>query len=133
MAVSWWSWRVSSMPMLCLLILMCFDAKLDEKAIEDIETTQRSLLGSIEINIFFWQQGDASSIYFNSLLAVRLDEDSEQELIEDEMVSLCSEFLSAGTDTTAKDSSSKVEESIKNYMKQPRGDLNTYTKTRTTE
>ncbi|WOK97154.1 Cytochrome P450 [Canna indica] len=131
--------------MFCLLVLMCFGEKLDEKAIKDIEAAQRSLLASfVKSNVFsffpkitkivfrrLWKkivairrrqgelfiplirarresnnqqkQEDGSSVYsyVDSLLAVRLDEDSGRELTEDEMVSLCSEFLSAGTDTTA--------------------------------
>ncbi|XP_058084963.1 cytochrome P450 89A2-like [Magnolia sinica] len=39
--------------------------------------------------------------YVDSLLALELSEEGGRKLTEDEMVSLCSEFLNAGTDTTS--------------------------------
>ncbi|PVH36262.1 hypothetical protein PAHAL_6G034600 [Panicum hallii] len=39
--------------------------------------------------------------YVDSLLSLRIPEDGGRSLTEDEMVSLCSEFLVAGTDSTA--------------------------------
>lgn len=132
--------------MFCLLVLMCFGEKLDEKAIGDIESTQRNLIKLVpKINVFavfpritkivfrnLWnrmigirrrqeelflpliqarrgsygstrqKEEEGAYSYVDSLLGVRLPVDGgERELDDSEMVSLCSEFMSAGTDTTA--------------------------------
>ncbi|KAG6484008.1 hypothetical protein ZIOFF_060801 [Zingiber officinale] len=135
--------------MFCLLVLMCFGEKLDEKAIGDIESMQRNLLKLVpKLNVFaifpqitkivfrnLWnrmigmrrrqeelflpliqarrglnrstgqkeeEEEERAYSYVDSLLGVRLPEDGgERELNDSEMVSLCSEFMSAGTDTTA--------------------------------
>jgi cytochrome P450 family 89 subfamily A len=44
--------------------------------------------------------GDQPPCYAKSLLALRVADDGDRPLTDAEMVSLCSEFLSAGTDTT---------------------------------
>lgn len=44
---------------------------------------------------------DDGSTYAHSLLGLRIPEDGGRNLTEGEMVSLCSEFLAAGTDSTA--------------------------------
>ncbi|XP_042429591.1 cytochrome P450 89A2-like [Zingiber officinale] len=110
--------------MFCLLVLMCFGEKLDEKAIGDIESMQRNLLKMIGMRrrqeeLFLpliqarrglnrstgqkeEEEEERAYSYVDSLLGVRLPEDGgERELNDSEMVSLCSEFMSAGTDTTA--------------------------------
>ncbi|OEL17937.1 Cytochrome P450 89A2 [Dichanthelium oligosanthes] len=43
---------------------------------------------------------DRPASYAKSLLALRVADDGDRPLTDDEMVSLCSEFLNAGTDTT---------------------------------
>lgn len=133
--------------MFCLLVLMCFGEKLDEKAILEIEVAQRNLLlNARKLNIFAFVprlaqylfrkrlsmmvqlrqrinelyvplirarrahkrtlkdggEGEESRYvfsYLDSLLDVELPEG--RGLTDDEMVSLCSEFLNAGTDTTS--------------------------------
>ncbi|KAJ7982621.1 putative Cytochrome P450 [Quillaja saponaria] len=76
--------------MFCLLVLMCFGDKLDEKQIKEIEEAHRRFLLNLnKFNIlnFFPRIG-------------KLPED-RRKLDEGEMVSLCAEFLNAGTDTTS--------------------------------
>ncbi|XP_031270369.1 cytochrome P450 89A2-like [Pistacia vera] len=129
--------------MFCLLVLMCFGDKLDEKEIKKIEDAHRILLLNYErfdiLNFFpfftkiifrkrlkeFYQlrkyqedvlipliraqkrakeeklneSKDVLS-YFDTLLELQLPEE-KRNLDEGEMVSLCSEFLNAGTDTTS--------------------------------
>lgn len=138
---------VESFPfaMFCLLVLMCFGEKLDEKSIKEIETIQkRVLLIFTEFPIFSFfpkitkilfrrkwnqivasrrklenvyipliktrqnrkqqQSGEEDSYvcsYVDSLLEIRHPEEGERKLSEGEMVTLCSEFISGGTDTTA--------------------------------
>ncbi|KAH7692710.1 Cytochrome P450 E-class group I protein [Dioscorea alata] len=137
--------------MFCLLVLMCFGEKLDEKAIRDIETATRNfLLYSRKLNVlaFFPRiskliyrkrrtigmdllqkqkdiiiplirtrekhkekqnkqgQGDDEKerfvySYLDSLLDIKLPEEGHRKLTDDELANLCSEFLNAGTDTTA--------------------------------
>ncbi|KAJ6845095.1 cytochrome P450 89A2-like isoform X1 [Iris pallida] len=135
--------------MFCLLVLMCFGEKLDEKAIGEIEAAQRSLLlYTRKLNVLRFlpavtkhvyrsrwrtaldmrkrqtetclpliearrehrrrrQQQDTEEeerfvySYLDSLLDIKLPEEGGRGLTEDEMVSLCSEFLTAGTDTTS--------------------------------
>lgn len=143
--------------MFCLLVLMCFGDKLEEKQIQEILTTQRRLLlGFPRFNILnFWptvgkvlfrrrweellklrkhqedtllpyirarqqprqeiqskQQRDCHESrspsssknfvlsYVDTLLDLQLPEET-RKLNEAEMVSLCSEFLNGGTDTTS--------------------------------
>ncbi|CAD6232629.1 unnamed protein product [Miscanthus lutarioriparius] len=43
---------------------------------------------------------DQPPCYAKSLLALRVADDGDRQLTDSEMVSLCSEFLNAGTDTT---------------------------------
>ncbi|KAF8369967.1 hypothetical protein HHK36_031980 [Tetracentron sinense] len=126
--------------MFCLLVLMCFGEKLDEKSIREIETAQRALIVySARFNILnFWPR--LGKILFrklwNQLLEIRRNQvnvltplirarqelkkvnqdniisyvdtlldlqvpDEKRKLNEDEMVTLCSEFLNGGTDTTS--------------------------------
>nr|XP_010941087.1 cytochrome P450 89A2 [Elaeis guineensis] len=133
--------------MFCLLVLMCFGEKLDEKAIKDIEiATRRLLLYANKLNVLafaprisryiFWNriktalQMRQAQIelfvplikarkeyknhpqhkneeeryvysYVDSLLDMEIPEEGGRKLTEEEMVSLCSEFLTAGTDTTS--------------------------------
>ncbi|KAJ7959377.1 putative Cytochrome P450 [Quillaja saponaria] len=132
--------------MFCLLVLMCFGDKLDEKQIKEIEVAQRRILLNLDkfiiLNFFprigkvlfrkRWnelfqmkreqeevlvplirarkkaneerklaQEGDEFVLsYVDTLLDLQLPED-KRKLDEGEMVSLCSEFLNAGTDTTS--------------------------------
>ncbi|XP_019081367.1 cytochrome P450 89A2 [Vitis vinifera] len=138
--------------MFCLLVLMCFGDKLEEKQIQEIEMIQRKLLlafrGLNRLNLWprmgkilfrkrweEWlnlrkdqeaillphirarqrlkqetqnkQEDDSSSSskdyvlsYVDTLLDLQLPEE-KRKLNEGEMVTLCSEFLSAGTDTTS--------------------------------
>ncbi|XP_058206480.1 cytochrome P450 89A2-like [Rhododendron vialii] len=133
--------------MFCLLVLMCFGDKLDEKQIRDVERVQRQMLvNSSRFDILnVWpmlgkivfhnrwkellqlrqsqedvliplirsrrevvkrrQQGKTESdkesvvAYVDTLLDLELP-DEKRKLDEKEMVTLCSEFLDAGTDTT---------------------------------
>ncbi|KAH7855970.1 hypothetical protein Vadar_031162 [Vaccinium darrowii] len=134
--------------MFCLLVLMCFGDKLEEKQIRDVERVQRQLLviaSRFDIlnlwpvlgKIVFrnrWQQllqlrqnqedvlipliksrmevvnrrkegkteAEKESVvaYVDTLVDLELP-DENRKLNEEEMVSLCSEFLNAGTDTTS--------------------------------
>ncbi|KAJ7976989.1 putative Cytochrome P450 [Quillaja saponaria] len=132
--------------MFCLLVLMCFGDKLDEKQIKEIEEAQRHMLLNFNkfnfLNFFprigkvlfrkRWnelfqmrrkqeevlvplirarkkakeerklaQESDEFVLsYVDTLLDLQLPED-KRKLDEGEMVSLCSEFLNAGTDTTS--------------------------------
>ncbi|KAI4304595.1 hypothetical protein MLD38_040080 [Melastoma candidum] len=133
--------------MFCLLVLMCFGDRLDEKAIRQVEDCQRRLLlnvGRFRILNFWprlgkvvfrkrWQefhhirnhqrevlapliearskfiqgyrqtdgeQQERTVAYVDSLLQLELPEE-KRKLNEGEIISLCSEFLNAGTDTTS--------------------------------
>ncbi|KAL3725384.1 hypothetical protein ACJRO7_030409 [Eucalyptus globulus] len=136
--------------MFCLLVLMCFGDRLEEKQIKQIEEAQRRLLlGFQQFNVLnFWprvtkivlrkrwkefyelieyrnrvlvplisarskakreqlnkvkeneNRGDWILSYVDTLLDLELPGE-KRKLEEDEMVSLCSEFLDAGTDTTS--------------------------------
>ncbi|KAK2974158.1 hypothetical protein RJ640_021449 [Escallonia rubra] len=146
----------------CLLVLMCFGDKLDDKQIQQIESVQRRLMLSMSrfriLN--FWprlgkivfrnrwkqllqlrqdqedvliplvkarislkakqQQGaeteDFVVAYVDTLVDLQLPEQGfKRKLTEGEMVSLCSEFLNAGTDTT----STALEWIIANLVKYP--------------
>ncbi|KAK9914268.1 hypothetical protein M0R45_038057 [Rubus argutus] len=148
--------------MFCLLVLMCFGDKLDEKQIKQVERVQRQLLLSLGRFQFlnFWptvtkilckkhwndflkirkeqedvliplirarsksKQERVSKVdqsdefvwsYVDTLLDLQLPEE-KRKLGEDEMVSLCSEFLSAGTDTT----STALQWIMANLVKYPR-------------
>ncbi|CAH2051074.1 unnamed protein product [Thlaspi arvense] len=133
--------------MFCLLVLMCFGDKLDEKQIRQIEKVQRELLlnfGRSQILNFFprigkilfrkrWQElmllrknqedvliplitarteivkrrqeegkkeEDESVVaYVDTLMDLELPEE-KRKLKDGEKVTICSEFLTAGTDTT---------------------------------
>ncbi|KAG5559088.1 hypothetical protein RHGRI_008866 [Rhododendron griersonianum] len=90
--------------MFCLLVLMCFGDKLGEKQIRDVERVQRQI--SRREVVKRRQQGKTESdkesvvAYVDTLLDLELP-DEKRKLNEKEMVSLCSEFLDAGTDTTS--------------------------------
>ncbi|KAI6695777.1 hypothetical protein NL676_023487 [Syzygium grande] len=136
--------------MFCLLVLMCFGDRLEERQIKQIEDVQRRLLlGLWRFKVLnFWPRvsklvlrkrwkefyelceyrnrvliplirarsmakreqlnkvkedgydGDWIVSYVDTLLDLELPEE-KRKLEEDEMVSLCSEFLDAGTDTTS--------------------------------
>nr|AYV88877.1 cytochrome P450 oxidase CYP89A164 [Polygala tenuifolia] len=149
--------------MFCLLVLMCFGDKLNEKQIKEIEDVQRSLLlGINRFNVLnFWpavtkillrkrwqefyqlrknqervylplirerkrikQEGLAHGekaedefvlSYVDTLLDLQLSSEGNRKLEEGEIVSLCSEFLSAGTDTT----STALEWIMANLVKYP--------------
>ncbi|KAH7863259.1 hypothetical protein Vadar_015396 [Vaccinium darrowii] len=106
--------------MFCLLVLMCFGDKLDEKQIRDVERVQRQFLVNASrfdiLNLWpmlgkiafrnRWQQllqlpeKESVVAYVDTLVDLELP-DENRKLNEEEMVSLCSEFLNAGTDTTS--------------------------------
>ncbi|ESR50632.1 hypothetical protein CICLE_v10033851mg [Citrus x clementina] len=147
--------------MFCLLVLMCFGDKLDEKKIREVEDVQRMFLLNIRrfdvLN--FWpsvtkfvfrklwaeffeirkkQEGvllplirdrrkmkeerlskakeDEEYVlaYVDTLFDLQLPEE-KRKLQENEIMSLCSEFLSAGTDTT----STVLQWVIANLVKYP--------------
>lgn len=56
--------------------------------------------------------------YLDSLLDIKLPDEGGRSLTEDEMVSLCSEFLTAGTDTTATGLQWIMAELVKNQQVQ---------------
>ncbi|TXG48775.1 hypothetical protein EZV62_024650 [Acer yangbiense] len=134
--------------MFCLLVLMCFGDKLDQKQIKEIEHVQRRLLlGFARFNILnFWprltkillrkkweelfqlredrekvlipliqarknlkeqrskEDDDEDENYVLSYVDTLLDlqlPDEKRKLNQHEIVTLCSEFLNAGTDTTS--------------------------------
>ncbi|KAH0451498.1 hypothetical protein IEQ34_018797 [Dendrobium chrysotoxum] len=132
--------------MFCLLVLMCFGEKLDDKKIREIETAQReylqffsklgvfAFLPSVSMYLFRsrWktmvrlrqrqadlfvplirirkahkenkrEEKDERFVhsYVDSLLDIKLEEEGGRALTEDEIVTLCSEFFTGGTDTTA--------------------------------
>ncbi|EHA8592286.1 cytochrome P450 89A2 [Cocos nucifera] len=133
--------------MFCLLVLMCFGEKLDEKGIKDIEiANRRLLLYANKLNVLVFAPRISRYIFRNriktslqmrqtqtelfvplikarkeyknqqqhkieeeryvysyadSLLDMEIPEEGGRKLTEEEMVSLCSEFLTAGTDTTS--------------------------------
>ncbi|XP_059667447.1 cytochrome P450 89A2-like [Cornus florida] len=134
--------------MFCLLVLMCFGDKLEEKQIKEIERVQRELLLSFDrFNILnFWptigkilfrnrwkelirlrqnqeavliplirarsvevalkkqqrkeEYGGGVVAYVDTLMDLELPEE-KRKLNNNEMVSLCGEFLNAGTHTTS--------------------------------
>ncbi|KAI6694702.1 hypothetical protein NL676_022412 [Syzygium grande] len=114
--------------MFCLLVLMCFGDRLEEKQIKEIEDVQRKLLLDLRrFNVLnFWPRltklvlrkqpsesssskakedgndsdGDWILSYVDTLLDLELPEE-KRKLEEGEIVSLCNEFLNAGTDTTS--------------------------------
>ncbi|XP_020240692.1 cytochrome P450 89A2-like isoform X2 [Asparagus officinalis] len=131
--------------MFCLLVLMCFGEKLDEKGIREIEVAQRDLLLYARyLNVFefvpriskylFWNRWKKALelrqkqmeaclplikarrehkklqketeerfvfSYVDSILDIKLPEEGGRNLTEDEMLTLCNEFLVGGTDTTS--------------------------------
>ncbi|KAH7854907.1 hypothetical protein Vadar_018955 [Vaccinium darrowii] len=149
--------------MFCLLALMCFGDKLDEKQIRDVERVQRQLLVNasrfdiLDIlpklgKIVFrnrWQElirlrqnqegvliplirsrmevvklqkegktkveKESVVAYVDTLVDLELP-DEKRRLNEEEMVSLCSEFLDAGTDAT----STALQWIMANLVKYPR-------------
>ncbi|XP_028055252.1 cytochrome P450 89A2-like [Camellia sinensis] len=148
--------------MFCLLVLMCFGDRLDEKQITQIETVQRAmLLSSSRFNMLNYWPKLGKIVFHNSwneLLRMRQDQeevlipliearvdvvkqrrqgnqeeevgvvayvdtlvdlelpDEKRKLNNDEMVSLCSEFLNEGTNTT----STALQWIMANLVKYPR-------------
>ncbi|CAL5360588.1 hypothetical protein CsSME_00051114 [Camellia sinensis var. sinensis] len=148
--------------MFCLLVLMCFGDRLDEKQITQIETVQRAmLLRSSRFNMLNYWPKLGKIVFHNSwneLLRMRRDQeevlipliearvdvvkqrrpgnqeeessvvayvdtlvdlelpDEKRKLNNDEMVSLCGEFLNGGTDTT----STALQWIMANLVKYPR-------------
>ncbi|KAJ6419484.1 hypothetical protein OIU84_029566 [Salix udensis] len=107
--------------MFCLLVLMCFGDKLDEDQIKRIKEVQRQMIVNFHdvliplirarkkakeerVNKSKEDKKDYEDeyvlSYVDTLLALELPEE-KRKLTEEEMVSLCSEFLDAGTDTTS--------------------------------
>ncbi|XVF42824.1 hypothetical protein PTKIN_Ptkin01aG0396300 [Pterospermum kingtungense] len=149
--------------MFCLLALMCFGDKLDEKQIRRIEAVQSDYLlnlnsfnilnawPSITKVLFYklWKKflrirqnqedvfiplirarkkakqenpskgkeedDDFILSYVDTLLALQLPDEEQRKLNEGEMVSLCSEFFNAGTDTT----STELQWIMANLVKYP--------------
>ncbi|KDP39557.1 hypothetical protein JCGZ_02577 [Jatropha curcas] len=150
--------------MFCLLVLMCFGDKLDEKQIEEIARVERaSILNTRKFAILnFWprltkilfrkrwseflqlekdradvliplirarkraneerqrqsnnkQEGQYMLSYVDTLLDLQLP-DEKRKLSEKEIVTLCNEFLNAGTDTT----STALQWIMANLVKYPR-------------
>ncbi|KAA8539851.1 hypothetical protein F0562_026543 [Nyssa sinensis] len=155
--------------MFCLLTLLCFGNKLDEKQIKQIETAQRQLILSFgRFNVLnFWpkvgkilfrnrwkelieirqnqeavliplikarkevvrqrqhqqqegkqkEEGEDQSVvaYVDTLVDLELP-DEKRKVKDGEIVSLCGEFLTAGTDTT----STALEWIMANLLKYPR-------------
>ena len=149
--------------MFCLLVLMCFGDKLEEKQIQEIETIQRKVLLSLrrfailnflpkvgkilfrnrwnelyqlrknhedvllpyirarqhlkqkkEIESKQHQESESVVSYVDTLLDLHLPEEN-RKVNEWEMVSLCSEFLDGGTDTT----STALQWIMANLVKKP--------------
>ncbi|CAK9309084.1 unnamed protein product [Citrullus colocynthis] len=72
--------------MIYLLVIMCFGDKFDETQIKEIENVE--------------QEEEFVVLYVDTLLDLELP-DEKRKLTDDEIVTLCSEFLNAGTDTTS--------------------------------
>jgi cytochrome P450 len=119
-----------------LLVFMCFGARLDREALDEVERLQHQALLSVTafpvfaflpaitkrifrgrwaaylavrkrqeevfVPLIHAKRGDGDPpCYAESLLAVRVaDDEGGRRLTDAEMVSLCSEFLNGGTDTT---------------------------------
>ncbi|XP_061353291.1 cytochrome P450 89A2-like [Gastrolobium bilobum] len=130
--------------MFCLLVLMCFGERVDDKKVKDVERVQRKLLLNLHrfnmLNVWpkltailfrkRWEEllrlrkeqedvfvplirarkqakegkvsDDVNAVvsYVDTLLDLELPEET-RKLNEGQMVSLCSEFLNAGTDNTS--------------------------------
>ncbi|KAH7692711.1 Cytochrome P450 E-class group I protein, partial [Dioscorea alata] len=120
--------------MFCLLVLMCFGEKLDEKAIRDIETAQRNILLYLsKLSVFAFVPRISKLIYrkrWNTAIDFRQKqrdiiiplirtrekhkEKQNKEGGADEKES-SSEFLNAGTDTAA----TSLEWIMANLVKHP--------------
>ncbi|WVZ26275.1 hypothetical protein V8G54_004819 [Vigna mungo] len=113
--------------MFCLLVFMCFGERLDEGKVRDIERVQRQLLlGFTRFNILnFWpkvtrvllRERWEEMLRFRQeledvmvpLIRARKQKQGKDEglpeekrkLNEEEIVTLCSEFMDGGTDTTS--------------------------------
>ncbi|RWR98202.1 cytochrome P450 89A2-like protein [Cinnamomum micranthum f. kanehirae] len=95
--------------MFCLLLLMCFGQKLDKDTVKKIETTQRRLLLNFrKFNIFAFLPRIGKAY-------ISAPEEGGRKLTEGEMVTLCSEFLNGGTDTT----STSLQWIMANLVKHP--------------
>ncbi|KAG2317328.1 hypothetical protein Bca52824_020450 [Brassica carinata] len=100
--------------MFALLALMCFGDKLDEKQIEEVgyflrirkeqEDVLLPLIRARRKIVEERKKEDENKEYVQSYVDTLLDlelPDEKRKLNENEVVSLCSEFLNGGTDTTA--------------------------------
>ncbi|KAK8934412.1 Cytochrome P450 89A9 [Platanthera zijinensis] len=98
-----------------LLARMCFGGRLAEEAITEIEIRLRTLLRlrQRQSELFLalirarrerQKKADEDRLlylYVDSLLGITIPEDGGRRLTDPELVSLCSEFLFAGSETTA--------------------------------
>ncbi|XP_020242511.1 cytochrome P450 89A2-like [Asparagus officinalis] len=86
--------------MFALLILMCYGEKLDEKAIKDKEVANRNRLVYINnLNVLNFFPAISKYIFRERRMTALALRQKQKELYE--TVTLCLEFLNAGTDTTA--------------------------------
>ncbi|KAI3882618.1 hypothetical protein MKX03_007562 [Papaver bracteatum] len=89
--------------MFSLLVYMCFGEKLEEKQIREVESVQKSLV--YEEQMKKKTVGNHEKVlglcYVDSLLKLELPNEGGRKLTENELVTLCSEFLTAGAGTTS--------------------------------
>jgi cytochrome P450 family 89 subfamily A len=81
------------------LFLPLIDARRDRKK----QQIKQSSGAAVPVPVRTEEDTTLEHSYVDTLLGIKLpgEEESSRALIDDEMVSLCSEFLNAGTDTTA--------------------------------
>ncbi|CAD6239574.1 unnamed protein product [Miscanthus lutarioriparius] len=82
-----------------LLVYMCFGARLSQGALDEIEALERHVLASFTAFPVFAFFPPLTKRLFRKRRATGADE-GDRPLTDAEIVSLCSEFLNAGTDTT---------------------------------
>ncbi|XWS57999.1 hypothetical protein CRYUN_Cryun09bG0221300 [Craigia yunnanensis] len=88
--------------MFCFLVLMCFGDKLETKQIKRIEEVHRSLPLTIgRFNILNFLPSVTKIIFHKRWQELLQLPEENRKLKEEEMASLCSEFLNVGTDTTS--------------------------------
>ncbi|GLJ52208.1 hypothetical protein SUGI_1110510 [Cryptomeria japonica] len=99
----------------CILLYMCFGARLEEKTVRDGESILGEILvcsGKPEVDDVFpvlgffyrkrWKRGHGGGecrAYIDTLLCLTLE--GGRGLDDAQLVTICSEFLDAGTDTTS--------------------------------